>query len=151
MEGKEAFDRTHQIRQEEIKEAGLSRTSWRRAKDRLGGESQPVGVEKEFRGRVLSFVRKEGAKVPARQKYLGSTDVLESLFGKYKELAEHSPCREITANVLMIPLFATPLTAELLHQALESVHEQDVRLWVDHHLESSPQKKKRIVLGSTQK
>ncbi len=43
-----------------------------------------MGTEKAFREQVLSFVRKEGAKVPARQKYLGSTDVLESLFGKYK-------------------------------------------------------------------
>ena len=87
--------------------------------------------------------------MPARQCYVGSNDVLESLFGKYKELAEHGPCREITANVLMIPLFVTPLTAELLRQALESVHEQDVRLWVEHHLESTPQKKKRIVLSAS--
>ena len=71
------FQKVVKVAEEEIKEAGLSRTSWRRAKDRLEGESQPVGAEKEFRGRVLSFVRKEGAKVPARQKYLGSTDVLE--------------------------------------------------------------------------
>jgi len=34
----------------------------------------------------LAFVQKEGAKVPVRQRYLGSTDVLESLFGKYKDL-----------------------------------------------------------------
>ena len=37
---------------------------------------------------ALADRRKEGAKVPARQKYLGSTDVLESLFGKYKDLAK---------------------------------------------------------------
>jgi hypothetical protein len=82
------FQKVVKVAEEEIKEAGLSRTSWRRAKDRLEGESQPVGAEKAFRGRVLSFVRKEGAKVPARQKYLGSTDVLESLFGKLQR-----PCR----------------------------------------------------------
>jgi hypothetical protein len=140
------FQKVVKVAEEEIKEAGLSRTSWRRAKDRLEGEGQPVGVEKEFRGRVLSFVRKEGAKVPAGQKYLGSTDVLESLFGKYKDLAAQAPCREITANVLTIPLLVTSLTADLLRQALETVRAQDVEEWLDEHLGASPQKKKRAVL-----
>ena len=142
------FQKVVKVAEEEIKEAGLSRTSWRRAKDRLEGESQPVGAEKEFRGRVLSFVRKEGAKVPARQKYLGSTDVLESLFGKYKDLAAQAPCREITANVLMIPLLVTSLTADLLRQALETIRAQDVEEWLDEHLGPSPQKKKRAVLNA---
>jgi hypothetical protein len=142
------YQKVVKVAEEEIKEAGLSRTSWRRAKDRLEGESQPVGAEKEFRGRVLSFVRKEGAKVPARQKYLGSTDVLESLFGKYKDLAAQAPCREITANVLMIPLLVTSLTADLLRQALETIRAQDVEEWLDEHLGPSPQKKKRAVLNA---
>ena len=140
------FQKVVKVAEEEIKEAGLSRTSWRRVRDRLEGESPLVRAEKAFRGRVLSFVREEGAKVPARQKYLGSTDVLESLFGKYKDLAAQAPCREITANVLTIPLLVTSLTADLLRQALETVRAQDVEEWLDEHLGPSPQKKKRAVL-----
>jgi len=142
------FQKVVKEAEEEIKRRGLSRTSWRRIKRRLAGASQPVGREKAFRRQVLSFVRQEGAKVPLRQKYLGSTDVLESLFGKYKDLAEQAPCREITANVLMIPLLVTPLTAELLRQALESVRGQDVEQWLEEHLGPSPQKKKRVVLAA---
>jgi hypothetical protein len=132
--------------EEEIKQAGLSRTSWRRIRCRLAGESKPVGPERRFLRQVLSFVREEGAKIPLRQRYLGSTDILESLFGKYKDLADKAPCREITANVLMIPLLVTPLTAELLRQALEKVHSLDVEQWLEEHLGPSPQKKKRVVL-----
>jgi hypothetical protein len=135
--------------EEEIKQKGLRQSSWQRIRQHLQ-QGKPVSQrEKHFRLQTLKLVRDEGAKVPARQCYVGSIDVLESLFGKYKELAERGPCREITANVLMIPLFVTPLTAELLREALESVHEQDVRLWVDDHLESTPQKKKRIVLAAS--
>jgi hypothetical protein len=115
----------------------------------LQDEKPRNGREKRFRQDALKVVRGEGDKLPARCEYVGSTDVIESFFGKYKELAEHGPCREITANVLMIPLFATTLTADLLRQALESVHEQDVRLWVEQHLGSSPQKKKRVVLTAS--
>jgi len=133
--------------EKEIKGAGLSRTSWLHIKQRLAGGSKPEGKEKPFCREVLSFVRKEGAKVPARKKYLGSTDVLESLFGKYKELAGKAPCREMTANVLMIPLLVTTLTADLLRQALETVRGEDVERWLDEHLGPSPQKKKRTVLA----
>ena len=91
-------------------------------------------------------MQKEGAKVPLRQQYLGSSDVLESLFGKYKDLADQAPSREITANVLTIPLLVTPLTPELLRQALETVREQDVEQWLEEHLGPSPQRKKRVVL-----
>ena len=141
------FQRVVKDAEEEIKhEAGLSRTSWRRIKRRLIGESKLIGKERAFRRQVLAFVQKEGAKVPVRQRYLVSTDVLELLFGKYKDLAEHAPSREITANVLMIPLLVTPLTPELLRQALETVRGQDVEQWLEEHLALPPQKKKRVVL-----
>ena len=139
------FQQVVKAAEEEIKRGGLCRTSWRKVKHRLAGESNSSGKEKVFRRQVLSFVRKEGAKVPARQRYLGSTDVLESLFGKYKDLAEQAPSREISANVLMIPLLVTPLTPELLRQALETVRGQDVEQWLEEHLGPSAQKKKRVV------
>lgn len=130
---------------EEVKENGLSRTSWKRCQKRMAARRRE-GKEKTFLRQVVSFVRREGAKVPAGEKYLGSSDVLESLFGSYKDLAEKSPCREITANVLTIPLLVTTLTAELLGQALESVRAADVEQWLDDRLGPSPQKKKREVL-----
>ena len=145
-EGLELLSKGSQAAEEEIKRAGLSRTSWRKIKHRLVGESPRIGKERTFRRQVLAFVQKEGAKVPLRQQYLGSSDVLESLFGKYKDLAEQAPSREITANVLTIPLLVTPLTPELLRQALETIREQDVEQWLEEHLGPPPQKKKRVVL-----
>ena len=137
--GQSCRERDQRRRTEPHELATSSRTAWKE-------KANLWEAEKAFREQVLSFVRKEGAKVPARQKYLGSTDVLESLFGKYKDLAAQAPCREITANVLMIPLLVTSLTADLLRQALETVRAQDVEEWLDEHLGPSPQKKKRAVL-----
>jgi hypothetical protein len=140
------FQKVVKAAEVEVKRRGLSRTSWRRVHRLLIGESKPIWRERLFRRQVLKLVRQEGGKVPVRQHYLGSTDVLESLFGKYKDLAERAPCREISANVLMIPLMVTPLTPELLRQALETVGGQDVEEWLDEHLGPPPQKKKRVVL-----
>jgi hypothetical protein len=143
------FQRVVQCAEAEIKHNGLRRSSPRRIRQALQEYKPKTQRERRFLQDALKLVRDEGNKIPARDRYVGSTDVLESLFGKYKELAEHGPCQEITANVLMIPLLATTLTADLLRQALESVHEQDVRLWVEQQLGPSPQKKKRVVIDAS--
>ncbi len=132
-----------------IKHNGLRRCNPQTIQQMLQEDKPRTEREKQFLRDTLKLVRHEVDQLPAREEYVGSTDVLESFFGKYKELAEQGPCREITANVLMIPLFATTLTAELLRQALESVHEEDVRLWAEQHLGLSPQKKKRVVLTAS--
>jgi hypothetical protein len=133
----------------EIKHNGLRRGNSERIRQALQGDKPRTEREKQFLRDALKLVQGEGDKLLAGQAYVGSTDVLESFFGKYKEFAEQGPCREITANVLLIPLFATTLTADLLRQALESVHEKDVRLWVEQHFGPSPQKKKRSVLDAS--
>ena len=134
--------------QEEIKQRGLRRNSWRKIGPRPDQSRPFTPKEKRFLKAVRRFVREEGEKLPDKGAYVGSTDVLESMFGKYKDLADHGPCREITANVLMIPLFASTLTAPLLRQALESVHESDLDLWLDEQLGPSSQKKKLAVLAA---
>ena len=139
------FQRVVKDAEEEIKRAGLSRTSWRRIKRRLIGESKLIGKEGHFDDSigVCAEGRGEGASQAAIPGKHGRAGVL---FGKYKDLAEHAPSREITANVLMIPLLVTPLTPELLRQALETVRGQDVEQWLEEHLGLPPQKKKRVVL-----
>jgi hypothetical protein len=143
------FQKVVKCAEAEIKHNGLRPGSQRRIRRALQENKPMAPRERRFLRDALKLVHAEAAKVPTRHSYVGSTDVLESLFGKYKELTEHSPCREITANILMIPLFATTLTADLLRQALESIHEQDVRRWVEQQLGPSPQKKKRMVLAAS--
>jgi len=83
------FQKVVKVAEEEIKEAGLSRTSWRRAQDAWKEKAHRREPRTNFET-GLSFVRKEEprclqAEVP------GSTDVLESLFGKYKDLPHKRP------------------------------------------------------------
>jgi hypothetical protein len=143
------FHRVVKAAEEEVKHHGLRQCSWRKVRQTMREDQARTDHEARFLREALKLVRQEGAKVPARQCFVGSTDVLESLFGKYKDLAEHGPIREVTASVLMFPLFVTTLTAGLLRQALESVHEQDVHIWLQENLGSSPQTKKRVVLAAS--
>ncbi len=72
--------------------------------------------------------------MPVGQSWLGSSDVIESLFGKYKYFLEKSPEGEVGASVLALPLLTVDLTAELVQEALLTVSVQDVRSWANDYL-----------------
>jgi hypothetical protein len=90
-------------------------------------------------------VEEEGWPVPCGESWLGSSDVIESLFGKYKWLGEKAPYAEVGAGVLALPVLTTALTAELVHQALGAVSGDDVRRWVAEEVGRSTLSKVRAV------
>jgi hypothetical protein len=136
--------------EEQLKEYGLNRGS----ESRLRVVLLPLGIPddrgKVFRAEVLAFVHRQGSQVPSGRTYVGSTDVLESLFGKYKRKVEEAPFREIGASILALPVLVTELTEELVKEAMETVRGMDVQKWLEQELGSSPQKKKRAVLAAIQ-
>ena len=76
---------------------------------------------RRFATRVVDFVTEQGARVPSGQRYVGCSDVIESIFGKYKSYLERSPAPSLGTNVVLFPLFVTRVTAELVGQALKTV------------------------------
>src|SRR5262249_2485035 len=77
------------------------------------------------------------------QSWLGTSDVIESLFGKYKWFGEKAPYAEVGASVLALPLLTVELTAELVREAMVSVSVQDVRDWVANNVGPSTLSKVR--------
>jgi len=103
--------------QAEVKNNGLSgQTPWR-LQEVLGAYQQGrwAGLFNE----VMRFLGTEASQVPAGQKWLGSSDLIESLFGVYKYASEAGPFPEIGANVLLLPVMTAPLSgAETRHSIL---------------------------------
>jgi hypothetical protein len=83
-----------------------------------------------FLAEVRSYLEREGGKLPDAERWLGTSDVIESLFGKYKWLGEKAPYAEVGANVLTLPVMTVDLTSELIREALATVSGKDVREWV---------------------
>ena len=75
----------------------------------------------QFAQRVCEFVREEGVRVPSGWRYVGCSDVIESIFGKYKSYLERSPSPSLGRNMVLFPLFVTRITAELIGQAMDTV------------------------------
>jgi hypothetical protein len=74
-----------------------------------------------FNARVCEFVKEQGARVPSGRRHVGCSDVIESVFGKYKSYLERSPSPSLGTNVVLFPLFVTRITVELVGQALKAV------------------------------
>lgn len=60
---------------------------------------------------------------------LASSDVIESVFGKYKFLTRDSPLKEVGKRLLLIPVFLTQLSTDLVQEAMEKVRNSDVDKW----------------------
>jgi hypothetical protein len=76
---------------------------------------------RRFAARVCDFVKEQGSRVPSGRRYVGCSDVIESIFGKYKSYLERSPTPSLGTNVVLFPLFVTRITAELVGQAMKGV------------------------------
>ncbi len=117
--------------EEEVKNDGLTRRTAARLWQQMPAQLRRDASLREFLRSLKGYLEKEGSKVPVGQSWLGTSDVIESLFGKYKCFLEKSPDGEVGASVLALPLLSVDVTAELVHEALLTVSAQDVRSWAD--------------------
>jgi hypothetical protein len=85
---------------------------------------------RRFAARVCEFVKAQGSRVPSGRRYVGCSDVIESIFGKYKSYLERSPSPSLGTNVVLFPLLVTPITGELVGQALKAVKHRTAQEFV---------------------
>jgi hypothetical protein len=118
------------LTEEVVKNHGLSPQTANQVWGQLAPEVLEDVSLRDFLSGLRGYLQEEGGKVPQGQSWLGTSDVIESLFGKYKWFGEKAPYAEVGASVLALPLLTVELTAELVYEAMVSVSVQDVRDWV---------------------
>ena len=134
----------HQV-QAQLKHHGLSRTSPERfATQTLTGPLSPR--LDRFRSHILTYLQTQAQPLTDDQTLLATSDVLESIFGKYKLFSTERAFKEIGPLVLLIPLFTVKLTAQRIKQALEKVRMIDVQEWAQQLFGSSMLSRRRAVL-----
>jgi len=88
---------------------------------------------------LLTFVETEAAKAAPHERLLGSSEVIESVFGKLKRLEQQQARSGFTGLVLTVGALVAPTTPEVIYQALETVSTSQVRQWCQQHLGPSVQ------------
>lgn len=83
----------------------------------------------QFRDKILSAVTAEATKLPKQHVGLASSDICESVIGKEKLFSKKSPLQEIGKSILMIPVFLTNVTTQLVRTGMECVRNRDLKEW----------------------
>jgi hypothetical protein len=105
------------------------------------------GTAAELREQLIGFVRSESAKAKAGERLPGSTEVLESCFGKLKALEQDQSRSGFTGLVLSLGAMVSKPSLETMAAGLERCRARDVWAWCKETLGQSVQSKRRVAYG----
>jgi len=105
----------------------------------------------QLREEVIAFVASQSKKVPAGERFPGSSEVLESLIGKGKRLEGQQSQSGFTRQILAMAGSVVTVTHEVLQSALKKVGIKHLNAWCSENLPQSVQSKRQRDLGPIKK
>lgn len=130
--------------EKQLKHHGLNRTSSTTFEDETRTLSLSPRTQ-QFKQQIKAYLVREGSKIPDGQTLLATSDVIESIFGKYKLFSTGNSLKEMGKLLLTIPLFTTKIAGAYVKMAMESVREKDVEQWATQVFGQSMLSKRRTV------
>ena len=114
----------------QLKHEGLHNESAQRLLQKLEGIELDEKA-KTLETQIIAYIDMHHGDAIPEQARLVSSDVIESIFGQYKQVG-HSGClQELGKMVLLLPLLVTEITADLVLQAMSRVKTSCVDEWAD--------------------
>lgn len=112
----------------------------------------PTFEAKTVRGRrikeeLLKFIKQESMKANKDERLLGSSEVIESVFGKMKRLEHDQAKSGFTVFILSLAAIVSETTAEIVHRALEKVPTAKIYEWFKENIGKSVQAKRAKING----
>jgi len=109
-------------------------------------------VLSERNGRVkkalLEYVKDESGKAQPEERLVGSSEVIESVFGKYKSLIKDQAESGMTGMLLSLGALVSSTSVEVVKKALETVKTKRVLDWCRENLGKTVQAKKRKIFSN---
>ena len=100
---------------------------------------------------LLGFVKQESKKACKDERLLGSSEIIESVFGKMKRLENDQSKSGFTVFILSLAAIVSKTTTEVVHKALETVPTHKVHEWFKNNIGKSVQAKRVQVNKITKK
>ena len=99
-------------------------------------------VTLQFKPDVLDFVKNESQKAKLGERLLGSSEIIESVFGKQKFIEKEQSKSGFTGLLLTLGAIVSKTTADVVKQAMESTPTKTIREWYKEHIKKSLQAKR---------
>jgi hypothetical protein len=126
------------LAQKEVKENGLSSKTLKNflSKVKNVGSDQPRAVE--LKARMVEFFKDQLEQFPKRKiTLLGTSDIIESIFGKYKIFSARTPMKEVSKSILTIPIIACKVTPGEVKKAMETISSNKLYQWAKQNIGDS--------------
>lgn len=101
-----------------------------------------------FQNKIKEILQKEGQKVPEDVHCLGSSEIEESLFGKFKAIEGDHASSGLTSLVLAVPALLGKLNESIITKAMEETSVADVDQWIEKNMGQTFLSKRRQTLTS---
>ena len=98
-----------------------------------------------MRTELLDFVEQESRKAGKDDRLLGTSEIIESVFGKMKRLEHDQAKSGFTVFILSLAAIVSKTTTDVVHNALETVPTKKVHEWVKENIGKSVQAKRMQV------
>ena len=142
---KEMIDLTRNI-ETKIKKEGLSKKLVKEFEKNYQTKLE-TEKNKRFREKIQQVLNQEISGIEKDERRIFSSDIIESLFGKYKLFSEKSPLKEIRRMILTIPLATVEITKDLIKQALSNIKNSDIIDWERENFDQSQLSKRKIAFN----
>ena len=94
---------------------------------------------------LLDFVEQESKKAGKDERLLGTSEIIESVFGKMKRLEHDQAKSGFTVFILSLAAIVSKTTTEIVHEALETVPTKRIHEWFKNNIGKSVQAKRMQV------
>ena len=132
--------------EKQLKLLGLSQQS----ESQFLGNLSNLGIPNElepFKQKILDYLKGEINRLENDRTLLATSDVLESIFSKYKRFSARCPLKDFRQMLLTIPLSTMNLTCDVVKQALETVSGTDLEQWLRQIFGQSTLSKRKAVFS----
>jgi len=133
-----------------VKTHGLSADGGRQLQQRLT-KAGTLPRTQQLCAELIQFVTEEGAKAKAGERLVGSSEVIESIFGQWKRREGEHSRSGLTGLVLALGAIVSLTTADVIREALENVPTKTVLTWCQEKLGKTLQATRRMLFASQRK
>jgi len=96
-------------------------------------------VVDKFKDDVMAYVKDENAKARPGERLLGSSVIIESIFGAQKNIENEQSRSGFTGLLLALPAMLSKTTVDIVHKAMESTPAKKISEWAKDNIGISVQ------------
>lgn len=141
------------LTEQSVRQNGITREGYKALEvefqEKLPELKYPPAIK--LQSNLIHFVKTQGEVCKENERLLGSSEVIESIFGKQKYLERDYAKEGFTSLILGIGAFIGELTVDVVKDALISTPVKKVLKWCKDELGETLQSKKNIVYSEVRK